>query len=103
MTNFFHVNAGSVKLTPGSCKVVVILGRNLNVRFDKVRPFVFTDPQSFRPDALNVEKKVAVTLNYLKNQVNNFSISLPCLSRTTKAVCATIILVMGPAYLKVPD
>ena len=48
-------------------------------------------------------------LNYLKDQghyrmkCNNSGISLPCLSRlTTKVVCATIILVMGPEYLKLP-
>ena len=75
---------------------------------EKVRPFLSTDPRSFRPDALTVEKKVAITLYYLKDQghyrmtCNNFGISLPCLSRTTKAVCATIILVMGPEYLKLP-
>ena len=73
-----------------------------------MRPNLETKCGSFRVDALSVEKKVAMTLYYLKDQglyrmtCNNFGVSLPCLSKTVKAVCSCINEVVGPQYLKLP-
>ena len=75
---------------------------------EKVRPLLEPDPQNFRPDVMSVEKKVAMTLYYLKDQgsyrmtCNSFGVSLPSLSRTAKAVCAGINAVLGPEYLRLP-
>ena len=75
---------------------------------ERLRPFLQHDPRNFRPDALSVEKKVAVTLYYLNDQgsyrmtCNNFGISLPCLSKTMRAVCTSINTAMGSDYLRLP-
>ena len=75
---------------------------------ENVRPLLEPDPRNFRADVMSVEKKVAMTLYYLKDQgsyrmtCNTFGVSLPCLSRTVKAVCASINAVLGPEYLRLP-
>lgn len=75
---------------------------------EMVRPNLEIKCGNFRADALSVEKKVAMTLYYLKDQglyrmtCNNFGVSLPCLSKTVKAVCSCINEVVGPQYLKLP-
>ena len=60
--------------------------------------------RNFRPDALSVVKKVAMTLYCLKDQgsyrmtCNNFGILLPCLSKSVRAVCISINTEMGSDY-----
>ena len=75
---------------------------------DCVRPSLEPEPSSFRPDALSVEKKLAATLYYLKDQgsyrmtCNSFGISLPCLSKTVRSVCSAINTALGPEILRLP-
>ncbi len=91
---------------------------NLNLRMSRehfmelvemVRPHIEIKAGNFRSDVLSVEKKVAMTLYYLKDQglyrmtCNNFGVSLPCLSKTVKAVCSAINVAVGPQYLKLPQ
>ena len=64
---------------------------------EMVRPHLEAKSENFRSDALSVGKKVAMSLYYLKDQglyrmtCNNFRISLPCLSKTVKAVCVRTV------------
>ncbi len=75
---------------------------------DCLRPSLQPEPSNFRPDALSVEKKLAATLYYLKDQgsyrmtCNSFGISLPCLSMTVRSVCSAINNVLGPEILRLP-
>ena len=74
---------------------------------EKIRPLLQPDPRNLRADVMSVEKKVALTLYYLKDQgsyrmsCNSFGISLPYLSRTVKAVCVSINAVLGTEYCSV--
>ena len=91
---------------------------NLNLRMNReqfmelvemLRPYLEVKQGNFRADVICVEKKVAMTLYYLKDQglyrmtCNNFGVSLPCLSRTVKAVCFYINKVVAPKYLRLPS
>ena len=75
---------------------------------DCVRPSLEPEPSNFRPDALSVEKKLAATLYYLKDQgsyrmtCNSFGISLPSLSKTVRSVCSAINIALGPEILRLP-
>ena len=80
--------------------------RNFLKLVEKVRPLLEKDSRCFRQDALSVEKKVAITLYYLKDQgscrmtCNCFGISLSCLSKTIKKVFASINEAIGTEYLR---
>ena len=71
---------------------------------DLLRPDIEADANAIR-DVLTVEKKLAITLYYLKDQgsylmtCNTFGIVKSTLSIVLKAVCRAINKRVGPAYL----
>ena len=74
---------------------------------DLLRPDIEADANAIR-DVLTVEKKLAITLYYLKDQgsylmtCNTFGIAMSTLSIVLKAVCRAINKRVGPAYLRLP-
>lgn len=75
---------------------------------DQLRPHISPDPSNPRL-GLSVEKKLAVTLHYLKDTgsiivtANAFGISRSTVSSTVKTVCAAIDNYIGSVYLKIPN
>ncbi len=66
------------------------------------------DPKSPNYRALSAEKKLAVTLYYLKDTgslqmtANTFGISTPTVSHVIFEVCKTITTILGPKYIRLP-
>lgn len=64
---------------------------------------------SFRPDTISAEKKVAMVIYYLKDQgslrmtANIFGVSVSTLSNSLRAVCKSINEVLGPKLIKFPE
>ena len=76
---------------------------------NKLRPYLSPDSESFIKDTISIEKKVAMTLYYLKDQgslrmtANVFGIAKSTLSVTPHRVCKAINLVLGPDLIKFPS
>ena len=74
---------------------------------DELRPFISPDPSAPRM-GLGVEKKLAITLHYLKDTgsitvtANAFGVSGSTVSSTIRTVCIAITTYLGPRYLKIP-
>ena len=75
---------------------------------DKLRPQLAPKPRSFRPDTNTAEKKLAMTLHYLKDQgslrvtANAFGVSPSTLSVTIHKVCRVINNVLASELSKFP-
>ena len=76
---------------------------------DKLRHYLSPDSESFRKDTISMEKKVAMTLYYLKDQgslrmtANVFGIAKSTLSVTIHRVCKAINVILGPDLIKFPS
>ena len=74
---------------------------------DELSPFISNDFSAPRK-GLSVEKKLAITLHYLKDTgsvavtANAFGVSRSTVSSTIKTVCMAINTNLGPKYLKIP-
>ena len=74
---------------------------------DEISPFISPDPSAPRM-GLSVEKKLAITLHYLKDTgsitvtANAFGVSRSTVSSTFRTVCIAINTYLGPRYLKIP-
>ena len=75
---------------------------------DQLKPELEPDPHAVR-DFLTSEKKVAMTLYYLKDQgsysmtCNAFGIGKSTLSSVVKVVFKAINMRVGPTYLRLPQ
>lgn len=76
---------------------------------DELRPYISPDLSSPNYRALSAEKKVAVTLYYLKDTgslgmtANTFGIAICTTSLIIFEICKAISSVLGPMYLKLPQ
>ena len=85
---------------------------NKNFRMPKEQFVTLADELSPAPSAprmgLSVEKKLAITLHYLKDTGsitvtgNAFGVSRSTVSSTMRTVCIAINTYLGPRYLKMP-
>lgn len=75
---------------------------------DQLRPYISSRPNSPNYRFLRAEKRLAVTLYYLKDTgslrmtANTFGIHVSTASKTIHLVCKAISQVLGPKYLKLP-
>jgi len=75
---------------------------------EQLGPHIFPDPKSPNRRALSVEKKVALTLNYLKDTgsmwmtANTFGIHQSTVSKVVLEVCDAITKHLGPKYIHLP-
>ena len=75
---------------------------------DELRPVIAPHADSFRYDTVSAEKKVAMTLYYIKDQgsyrmtANTFGISPSTLSVLLRQVCKSINEIMGPKLINFP-
>lgn len=75
---------------------------------EELRPHIFPDPKSPNRRALSVEKKVALTLYYLKDTgsmwmtANTFGIHQCTVSKVVLEVCDAITKHLGPEYIHLP-
>ena len=76
---------------------------------DMIREEVAPDSRSFRSDTVTAEKKVAMTLYYLKDQGsfrqtgNTFGVSKATLSITLRVVVNAIINILRKKYIVLPS
>ena len=76
---------------------------------DKLQPYLSPDSESFRKDTIPLEKKIGMTIYYLKDQgslrmtANLFGIANSTLSVTIHRVCNAINVVLGPELIKFPS
>ena len=74
----------------------------------ELSPFISTDPKSPNFTALNAEKKVAITLYYLKDTgslcmtANTFGVAINTVSAVILDVCEVISHRLGPTYIFLP-
>ena len=75
---------------------------------NELSPYISPKLNSFRADTLSADKKVAMTLYYLKDQgsyrmtANTFGVSKDTMSVVIRSVCTTINEVLGPRLIKFP-
>lgn len=75
----------------------------------ELKPYVTPDYRSPNYCALIAEKKLAVTLYYLKDTeslsmtANTFGLAIPTVSDILFQVCKTITFILGPTYIKLPQ
>ncbi len=75
---------------------------------EELRPYITPDPKSPNYRALSSEKKLAVTLYYLKDtgsmqmSANTFGIALSTVQNILFEVCRKISTILGPKYIKLP-
>ena len=75
---------------------------------DYLAPVISPKQQAFRCDTISAEKKVAITLYYLKDQgsyrmtANTFGVSKSTLTKTLRSVCEAINSILGPKLIKFP-
>ena len=73
---------------------------------DELRPFLAPNPDSPNHRALSTEKRLAITLYYLKDAeslwmvANAFRIHQCTASKHIHSVCETINMILGPKYLR---
>ena len=73
-----------------------------------LKPYISPNPNSFRPDTVSAEKKLAMTLYYLKDQgslrmtSNIFGVAPCTLSLIIKQVCQTIVKVLASKMIRFP-
>ena len=76
---------------------------------EELRPYISPEQSSPNYRALTADKKVAVTLYYLKDTgslgmtANTFGIAICTVSSVIFQVCKAISTVLGPRYLKLPQ
>ena len=76
---------------------------------EELRPYISPDQSTPNYRALTTDKKVAVTLYYLKDTgslamtANTFGIAIYTASSVILQVCTAISAVLGPKYLKLPQ
>lgn len=76
---------------------------------DELRPSLTSEVASLNYRALSAEKKLAITLYYLKDTgtlimtANVFGIAICTVSSVISKVCKRITIVLGPSYLKLPE
>ena len=68
----------------------------------ELRPYISPNPKSPKHRALSAEKKVAVTLYFLKDTANSFGIAVNTASAAVSEVCQAISNYLGPKYLHLP-
>ena len=75
---------------------------------DELRPFLAPNPHSPNRRALSTEKRLAITLYYLKDTgslwmtANAFGIHQCTASKHIHSVCEAIDMILGPKYLHLP-
>ena len=74
-----------------------------------IRPFAVTRASKVRRDVLSLEKRVAVTLHYLKDQgsmrmiANAFGISRCTVGQIIQEICMFLTKNIGPELIKFPE
>ena len=82
--------------------------QEFNKLCDELRPYISPNPKSPNRRALSVEKKVALTLYYLKDTgsmwmtANTFGIHQSTVSKVVFEVCDAITKHLGPEYIHLP-
>jgi len=74
---------------------------------DELRPYLAPHPASLNCEALSMEKRLAITLYYLKTgslwmTANAFGIHQCTASKHIHSVCETINMILGENYLHLP-
>ena len=75
---------------------------------DLLREYITPNADSFRPDTISAEKRVAIVLYYLKDQgslrmtANTFGVSVATVSVSLRMVCSAICKNLGPLFIKFP-
>ena len=75
---------------------------------DELRPYITPSPLSPNRRALSAEKKLAITLYYLKDTgslnmtANTFGVAICTVSSVIYQVCSAISTYLGPKYLHLP-
>ena len=75
---------------------------------EELRPYISPDPRSPNRTALSAEKKLALTLYYLKDMgslsmtANTFGVARSTVSVTVCQVCQAITFYVGPKYISLP-
>ncbi|XP_028412532.1 protein ALP1-like [Dendronephthya gigantea] len=75
----------------------------------ELRMYISPDPSSPNYRALSAEKKLAITLYYLKDSgslrmtANTFGVHVCTVSKTIYDVCRAITYRLGPTYIKLPQ
>lgn len=76
---------------------------------EELRLYISPNPRSPNRSALSVEKKLALTLYYLKDMgslamtANSFGVAKSTVSFTVGQVCNAIAIYLGPKYIKLPQ
>ena len=76
---------------------------------DELRPYLQPGRSPRGMDVLSVEKQLALTLYFLKDQGSlsmaayTFGLAINTVSTVVRKVCATITQLMGPQYMKLPQ
>ena len=76
---------------------------------NSLRPHIAPKAKSFRADTVNAEKKVAMSLYYMKDQgsyrmtANTFGVSTATLSVILRQTCQSLIEKMGAKMIKFPE
>ena len=74
----------------------------------ELRPFISLDPRLPNRTAVSAEKKLALTLNFLKNMgsirmaSNEFGVAKSTVSIIVEDVCQAITSYLGPKYIRPP-
>ena len=69
---------------------------------DHLREFLISDPQAFRQECISPEKRVVISLYYLKDHgslrmtANTFGVAKSTVSKSIKTVCTLICDHLGP-------
>ena len=75
---------------------------------EELRPFISPDPRSPNRTALTAEKKLALTLYYLKDMgslsmtANSFGVAKSMVSVIVGEVCKAITFYLGGKYIRLP-
>ena len=95
--------------TPDRWKKNFRMSRDLFMSvLDELRPFLTPKPNSAHDRALTAEKKLAMTLYYLKDTgslkmtANSFGVAICTVSSVIYQVCHSISTYLGPKYLHLP-
>ena len=76
---------------------------------DRLRELLICDPLAFRQDCISPEKRVAISLYYLKDQgslrmtSNTFGVAKSTVSKSIKTVCTLICDHLGPKLISFPS
>ena len=76
---------------------------------DHLREFLICDPLAFRQDCISSEKRVAISIYYLKDQgslrmnANTFGVAKSTVSKSIKTVCTLICDHFGPKLISFPS